>query len=446
MGRTCLAVCVLAVLPWIAAIAGEGGDSGKATGGGRAEELRKEIEKLKRELEATRGSQGKPLERAEKLEGEIRNLKKRIEEREKIRKLEKERDELRKELGESGEDPGSTGRSRPGAKFEVERVGLAAGLGVLAVDLNLDGGHVDNLGEARRAEADSYVRPGVDLTWVHLPGIIAVGRAKQYLFSDNQDEDYSQVDLQTWFWGAGYRLHHVSDSSDFLGDRIGMTRHGIALDPRLPLAAAEMGALGLFVPSVEADFVSSGDLEYDSMTVKIGSVGYGRARVNGVDVRTCEGRQEYGSRVNFTFGFTRRWYETRGVGDEIGLVGDLTFNHKARGWEFELGAASRYEDELFEMAGHKRVTDLDLDLKYVLHPRLRLTGGVAAGVEYFDAGEEAYGRDRRDLFARARGGMEFKVLPHGVLHLEYVPEVRESNIPEFDATVNRVEFGLRLTF
>ncbi len=457
MGRTCLAALVLVSLPWIAAIGGEGGKPGRTSGGQRAEELRTEIERLKRELKSGEPTEGKAKkappkpekskkDKAEKLRGEIERLKQELSEKEEVEALEKERDELKKKLEDKPADKRTAASQGSEVKFEVDRVGLFAGLGVLAVDLNIAGGGVDNLGETREEEDDSYLRTGASIFWVHLPGIIVAGNAEQYLFSDNRDEDYSQVDLQAWFWGGGYKLHHVSDSSEFLSDRIEMTRHGVGIDPRLPLAAAELGMLGLFIPSVEADFVSSGDLKYDAVTVKIGSIGRGLGRVGGVDVQTGKNKDEYGSRVNFTFGFTRRWYETRGFEDEVGLVGDLTYKHKAPEWELEMKAASRYEDDLFEMAGHKRVTDLGLDIKYVLHPRLRLRVGGGAGIEDFDVGEETYGEDRRDLFLRGKLGVDFKALRHVILHAFYAPEVRESNIRDFDATVNKIEFGLKLTF
>jgi hypothetical protein len=283
--------------------------------------------------------------------------------------------------------------------------------------------------------------------------------ADQHLYSDRTDEDYDRVDLAAWFWGLGYGLHYVSETSEFVTDRIEMTRHTVSLDPRMPLLLLAHGgepAAGLLtwlIPAVKADFVSSDDLEYDALTVEIGS-GAGAARVTGDSsgARGSSGggeeeqERELGSKAGASVGFTRRWYETKGFKDQLALIGRLSYGYTAPRWDLKLEAASRLEDDLFELAGHKRVTDLDVKFGYVLHRRVRLTAGGAAGIEDFEVGEDAYGEDRRDLFLRGRLGAEVKVFPHGVLEVSYRPELRESNLSDFDAVINRFELGLKVTF
>jgi hypothetical protein len=423
------------------------------------ERLRQEVEDLRRHVNEPAVRKGEPApaepaippsEEIRRLKEEIARLKARLREREEIESLRRQRDELRRRLGET---PGGKPETPEVPTFQTDRVGLLAGLGVMTADVGASWGWTDNLGERRHdRESESWVRPSLDLAWVHMPGLVATLGASQHLYSDRTGEDYDRVDLAAWFWGLGYSLHHVSDTSEFVTDRIQMTRHTVSLDPCMPLAILahgdDLGAglLAWVVPTVRADFARSGDLEYDALTVEVGSAAGGTRAAAVRGAGQDDDDRELGSTASASVGFTRRWYDTKGFKDELALIGRLNYSYTAPRWDLVLTAASRLEDDLFDFAGHKRVSDLDVRFTYVLRSWVRLVAGSAAGVEDFDVGDDAYGEDRRDVFLRGRLGAQVKVFPHGILEASYLPELRESNISDFDAVISRVELGLKLTF
>ncbi|MHC4915398.1 MAG: hypothetical protein ACYTGB_07880 [Planctomycetota bacterium] len=390
------------------------------------------------------GEEGRSVE---ELRREIEELKRQLREQEERRALERERKDLREKLGkdgeEEGEDDGSEAPEPPG-RFEVDRSGMTLGIGTVTVDAGFTAGYKSNLAETHdHREDDSYLRPNFDLLWVHAPGIVVMLHTEENLYVDHDEEDYSRVNLASCLWGVGYGLTHVSDTSNFVSDRIEMTRHEVAINPRLPLAMTGAGALAYCVPSVTGRFVSSGDLEYDDLIVEFGSATDELAEGSG---KRSGKKSEEGGELSWSLGLTRRWYETKGFEDDLAMIGRLKYAYRAARWDAAVIVASRLEDDLFALAGHKRVSDLDVTFRYDPNPRIQLTLGAAAGAEDFDAGEDLYDEDRRDFFVRGKLGAKIKVMPHGIIAATYAPELRESSIDEFDAVVHLVELSAKLTF
>ena len=371
-------------------------------------QLRREIEELRRRLEGVPEPKPAPTSA------------------EKIAELEAERDRLQAML------------DQPLWRFHEDRVSPRA----FSLDVGAVYGHTDNLGERHDDKVgDSWFRPEVGLFWGSLDRHWGLGLAAGQSFYDRHDEeDYSDVEFTAVLGSLWYRLQDVSDTSHFVTDRIETTRHTVALgdDWSLRHAAGKQGfePLDLFAAG---EFVS-GDLHYDALTLMVGP------RWNCMQ-RTRRGAYDEGLgwQLRTLVGFTRRWYETDDYLDETALVGQLDFAYAGPLWVGELWARSRLEDDLYDKSGHKRVSDAGFKVEQG-SGWVRVVYGASAGVEQFDQGDDVTGRKRRDFVARGRLGLDFRLLPHSTVGIYYVPEHHDSNIEEFDATINLFEAGLKLTF
>jgi hypothetical protein len=375
---------------------------------------------------------------------------------EKIKQLQKEIDELRRRLeGRPEPQPQPTPAERV-AELEAERDRLQGLLDQplwrfhedrfsprrFGLDLGVDAGHTDNLGKTRHdRESDSYYRLGGELFWGSVDDHWGLDLdAGRYCYHRHDEEDYGDVKFTAVLGCLWYQLHDISDTSHFATDRIKTTRHTIAIGDdwsiRHPADHQGFDPLDTFI---SGEFVS-GDLDYDAFTLMVGPRWNQMQRIR---------RGDYDEGLGWQFralvGFTRRWYDTDDYRDETALVGQMDFAYAAPRWVGELRARSRLEDDLFMKTGHKRVSDVGFQVEQG-SGWFRMVYGASAGEERFDEGDDQPGKKRHDFVARGRIGVDLRVLPHSVIGVAYVPEYHDSNYAEFDAVVNRIEAGLKLTF